>query len=111
MLDVDNGAVLTGALEHASTSAHKARGLLGRGEYPEGNALLLEGCSSIHMFFMKFPIDVLFVDDRLQVLRIVEGLRPWRWASCPRAHATVELPALTVRRLGIEVGHRLEIRK
>ncbi len=111
LVNLDNGAVISCTMEEARAFWVRMRGLLGRTEFPSGSALLIADCSSIHMFFMKFPIDVLFVDDRLRVLRIVPDLPVWRWASCPRACSTVELPAGTAGRLGIQVGHRLEIRE
>lgn len=111
LIDIELGVVISENLERASSWRSKAIGLLGRKEYPVGNALLLEGCSSIHMFFMKFAIDVLFVDEQLKVLKVVEELRPWSTADGPGAHSTIELPAGTARRLGIRAEHRLEIRK
>ncbi len=111
LVDLDTGTVISHNMEWARSQAELTRGLLGRSEYPEGNALLLERCSSIHMFFMKFAIDVLFVDPELRVLKVVEVLKPWRMAACLKAHSTIELPAGTVRRCGIQVGHRFEVRK
>lgn len=111
LIDLDAGVVISENLEVASSWTRKAVGLLGRREYPAGNALLLEGCPSIHMFFMRFAIDVLFVDERLKVLKVVEELLPWSTAAGPGARSTIELPAGTSRRLGIRVEHQLEIRK
>lgn len=111
LVNLDNGVTISENLEVASSWAHRARGLLGRSSYPEGSALLLGDCGSIHMFFMKFAIDVLFVDASMTVIKVVESLRPWSTAGARGASSTVELPVGSVRRLGIQAGHRLAVRQ
>jgi uncharacterized membrane protein (UPF0127 family) len=59
------------------------------------------------MFFMRFAIDVVFVDRNLVVKKVVDALRPWRMASCRGARAAVELPAGEAARRGITVGEQL----
>jgi len=61
-------------------------------------ALLLERCHAIHTCGMRFAIDVEFLDERGEVLRRVEGLRPWRAASCRAAAAVIERPVSDRRR-------------
>ena len=56
-------------------------GLLGRRELPDGEGILLRPASSIHMAFMRFPIDAVFLARDLTVLRVVRDLAPWRMAS------------------------------
>ena len=87
----------------------RMRGLLGRSELPVGEGILLRPASSIHMFFMRFPIDAVFLARDLTVLRVVPGLAPWRMASRRRAHAVLELPAGTCARRGVREGERLEL--
>lgn len=83
------------------------RGLLGLDSLPQGEGTLLRPASSVHTFFMRFPIDVVFLDTDLSVLRIVPGLDPWRIAVRWRAAAVLELPAGETERCGIMVGDRL----
>jgi uncharacterized membrane protein (UPF0127 family) len=93
----------------ADTPLSRMRGLLGRSELEEGEGLLLRPTNSVHMFFMRFPIDVVFLDRELAVRKIVERLRPWRMAGCRGARAALELPAGTAGRTGITVGERLSL--
>jgi uncharacterized protein len=85
----------------------RMRGLLGRRELPSEEGILLRPASSVHTWFMRFPIDVVFLDDDLSVLRVVPRLGPWRLAARRRAAAVLELAAGESERRGIEVGHRL----
>src|SRR4051812_38799906 len=69
-------------------------GLMGRKRIATDEALLFPRCNSIHTFFMRFPIDIVFVGADGTVVDVVEGLRPWRLLM-PRAKAkhTVEIAA------------------
>lgn len=87
----------------------RMRGLLGRRDLPSGEGLLLRPAPSIHTAFMRFPIDALFLDKDLRVLRIVERLAPWRAASQRRARAVLELRAGEAARVGVRVGDRLRL--
>jgi hypothetical protein len=83
------------------------RGLLGRDALADDGGMLFTRTGSIHTFFMRFPIDAVFCDRELRVLKVVRGLRPWRTASSRRAKVVVELPAGTA---AIEPGDQLVIR-
>lgn len=87
----------------------KARnaGLLGRESLPADTAIVLAPCSGVHTWFMRFPIDVLFVDRGGCVLALRRSLAPWRLALRPGAFAVLELPAGSAAR--IEVGHELRL--
>jgi len=83
-------------------------GLMGRRSLAEGEALWLKPCTSVHMFFMRFPIDVVFLDRQDRVVRIVPGLKPWRMALGGRgAHSALELSAGAAQVAGVEVGDTL----
>lgn len=85
----------------------RMRGLLGRDSLPAGEGLLLQPAPSIHTAFMRFPIDVIFLDRNLQVVKLVETLSPWRMTSARRAHAALELPAGEAVMRGVEIGDSL----
>jgi uncharacterized membrane protein (UPF0127 family) len=85
----------------------RMRGLLGRRELPAGEGLLIRPAPSVHTFFMRFPIDVVFLNRDGEVLKVCEDVRPWRAAAARRAHSTLELAAGEARRRGIAVGQRL----
>jgi hypothetical protein len=75
-----------------------------------GDGLVFRRCSMIHTWFMRFAIDVLFVDQQGRVLRIVDTLAPFRFASGGwRTVTTIELPAGTLRHAGILVGDRVRL--
>ena len=87
----------------------RMRGLLGRSELPRGEGLLLTPAPSIHTAFMRFEIDMLFLDRELHVLRIAPRLRPWRAAAKRRARSVLELACGEAERLGVQVGDQLAI--
>ena len=80
----------------ARSAFARAKGLLGRSGLQRGEGLLLLREPSIHTFFMRFPIDVVFFDSEFVVLKVVPGLRPWRVASRRGAYGVLELPAGSV---------------
>ena len=103
-----SGAVLARRVERALTIAARLRGLLGRGALPEGDALAIEPCTSLHTFFMRFPIDAVFLSREGRVIRAISDLRPWRATRIyPRAALAVELPAGTLARTGTLEGDTL----
>ena len=85
------------------------RGLLGRSSLEYGEALLLRPAGSIHTAFMRFPIDAVFLDADMRVLRIEPNLRPWRIAAQRGARAVVELPAGAAETMGLAVGLTLGV--
>lgn len=102
--------VVTPYLEQADTMWRRMKGLLGRGGLAPGEGLWIVPCNSIHMFFMRFPIDAVFLDDRNQVVRVFEDLRPWHMARGGKFAKTVlELPQGKAAFYNIRVGDRLTI--
>ena len=87
----------------------RMRGLLGRSTLPSGEGLLLKPAGSVHTFFMRFPIDAVFLDRRLVVVGIADGVEPWRAASRRGAKAVLELPAGESSRRGLEIGDQLSL--
>ncbi len=104
-LETSDGNPIAENLEVAATVWSRFVGLMFRRELPAGRGLLIRPCSSIHMFFMRFPLDVLFVDGEGRVVRVLDSIRPWR-ASMPvrGARAAIELPAGTASRYGVVAG-------
>ena len=91
----------------AATPFTRMRGLLGRSSLPSGEGILLRPAASVHTFFMRFSIDVVFLDDELRVVAIAADLRPWRAVGKRGARVVVELPAGECERRGLEVGDQL----
>ena len=90
-----NGRLLATSLETAFDSKSRNRGLLGRDRLQEGAALILAPCSSVHTFFMRFAIDVLFAARDGRLVKAHHAVRPWRVALGLGAFAAIELPAGT----------------
>ena len=84
-------------------------GLMFRPDIHEDEALIFYNAPSIHMFFMRFPIDVLFLDSNKRIIRICDMLRPWKAVYCPPAHITIELPAQRAAEKSLKVGDNLEL--
>jgi uncharacterized protein len=103
----EGGAVVCERCVVADRMLPRLRGLLGRDALPDGEGILLRPASSVHTAFMRFPIDIVFVDRELVVLKVVPELPPWRTAGRRRARATLELPAGEAARRGVEVGTQL----
>jgi uncharacterized protein len=84
----------------------RARGLLFRPPLVADQALLLRPCRAVHTFFMRYAIDIVFLNRRAEVIKLVEALRPWRIVYEPRAYAVLELQKWQARRHGFRVGAR-----
>ena len=101
------GLALASSIESAFDSATRRRGLLGRDALDPDAALVLAPCSGIHTFFMRFPIDVLFVRRDGVVAKVCGSMKPWRIAIAFGALAVIELRAGAAA--GIERGDVLTI--
>jgi uncharacterized membrane protein (UPF0127 family) len=100
----DDGTVVCERCLLAETPLARLRGLLGRSGLSSGEGLLLQPAGSVHTAFMKFTIDVVFLDRDLRVLKIVPELVPWRTAGCRGSRAVLELPAGEASRCGLREG-------
>ena len=108
--NVTRGRTLVSAGAVADNPWTRLRGLIGRSGLAPGEGLLIVPCNSIHMFFMRFAIDVLYVDRAHQVVGLHHALAPWRVGRMYRqAHFVVELPAGTLRATGTEVGDQIQV--
>jgi len=102
-----DGAIVCERCVVADTMFARMRGLLGRRELPPGDGMLIRPAPSVQTFFMRFPIDVVFLSRDGDVLKVCEGVRPWRAAAARRAHSTLELAAGEASRRGVAAGQRL----
>jgi uncharacterized membrane protein (UPF0127 family) len=95
-------------LKLANTLRDRVSGLLTYKDLPPGNALMLKPCNSIHSFFMRFAIDVVFIDRQNRVVRTITQFKPWRISGiCFSAHACIELPAGTIQSTCLSIGDTL----
>jgi hypothetical protein len=102
-----DGEVLLERCWMADRPWSRMRGLLGRDGLEQGEGLLLKPCGSVHTLFMRFPIDVVFLDRELFVVAVRPEVRPWRTAGARGAKVALELAAGEAARLRIAPGMRL----
>jgi uncharacterized protein len=103
----ESGKLVCERCEIPESSFGRMRGLLGRDGLDPGDGMLIDRAGSVHMFFMRFPIDVVFLSRDRTVVRVKHRLAPWRVAGARRAVASLELPAGRAAEVGVEKGHRL----
>ena len=103
----EDGRIVCESCTVADTTLRRLRGLLGRGSLRQGEGIVLRPAWSIHTAFMRFPIDVIFLDENLEVVRIDADVRSWKALSHRGAREVVELPAGECKRRGLEVGNRV----
>lgn len=104
-----DGRVVCEQLLVAARPLRRMRGLLGRSSLPRGEGILLRPAGSVHTFFMRFPIDVVFLDGEDRVVGIEAAVPPWRTAGRRGAKAVVELASGECERRGLAVGDALAV--
>lgn len=102
--------ILADPLEIAKTPWARAKGLLGRSSLPGNTALWIESCNSIHTWFMKFPIDVIYVNGKREVVKIVTHISPWHFSYAWGADAAIEWAAGSLEKWDIQLNDKLILR-
>jgi uncharacterized membrane protein (UPF0127 family) len=95
----------------ADTSEKRRTGLLKHERLNPGEGLWIVPCESVHTFFMKFPIDLLYLDKQKKVRKIRHAVPAWRLSMCLSAHSIIELPAGTLEKSGTQVGDEMVVEK
>jgi uncharacterized protein len=110
LLHPRSGRVLAERLAVPRSFVGRGWGLMFKQALEPGLGMWIVPCSGIHMFFMNFPIDAVFLDRERRVVRVCPNLKPWRIVPIVYgAHSVLELPANTVGGLGLERGEPLSI--
>ena len=109
VLNVTRDTVLATRLEAATSSAARRKGLLGHDHLLPGEGLWIVPCESVHTFFMRFPIDLIYLDRRNRIRKLRNAVGPWRLSACLSAHSILELPAGTIRQTRTARGDIVEI--
>ncbi len=102
---------LGSAIDLADTSAKRRTGLLKHTGLAPGEGLWIVPCESVHTFFMKFAIDLVYLDRAHKVRKVCHSVEPWRMSICLSAHSIIELPAGSVRGTQTVAGDELDIEK
>ena len=105
------GRMLADRADIADTSAKRRKGLLKHTGLASGEGLWIVPCEGVHTFFMKFTIDVVFLNKKRQVVKIRPNMGKRRIALNLRAHSVLELPAGTLDETGTRPGDQLELEK
>jgi uncharacterized membrane protein (UPF0127 family) len=104
-----SGRVVVSRLEAAFDSATRKKGLLGRDRLEPGGGLVIAPCGGVHTFFMRFPIDVVFVARDGRVVKVRPAVKPWRLALAVTAFCVIEIPAHAAADAETHAGDRLEL--
>ena len=108
-VSTQDGRIVADRVVEARSFMARLKGWMFRDPPELSEALFIPGCASVHTFFVRFPMDLLFLDRDSRVLSIREDTPPWRLAGHPGADSTLELAAGRTRALGIRPGHTLRI--
>jgi uncharacterized membrane protein (UPF0127 family) len=109
LINARSGQATATTVEIAETRRSRNRGLLGRDDLDASTAFVLSPCCSIHTAFMRFAIDVMFLDACGQVVRVVHGLGPWRIAVAIRARSVIEFRGGSLAGRDVRIGDRFYV--
>ena len=105
--NLTRNTVLGDAIDIADTSEKRTTGLLKHTELRPGEGLWIVPCEGVHTFFMRFPLDLVFIDRKHVVRKTVGNVPPWRISLCLPAHSILELPVGTIQSAGTQKGDQL----
>jgi uncharacterized membrane protein (UPF0127 family) len=100
--------VLGTSIEVANHGATRRKGLLGRSGLPPGEGIWIVPCESVHTFWMKFPIDIVYLDRDKKVKKVRSDVAPWRLSACLSAHSVLEFASGTIHSTQTRPGDCLE---
>ena len=111
VFNVSKAIIIAEQAKLASSLGQRLKGLLGCNSLSDNEAMILKPCNSIHTFFMRFPIDVLFLDRNMRIIRVIENMQPFRmchivWGS----KLTIELPAGKISQTNTQLSDTIEFK-
>jgi uncharacterized protein len=107
--NVSRGNIVADSLDVADTFLKSLIGLMGRSSLRRGQGLWIRPCQSIHTFWMRFPIDVLFLDHEGIIVHLIESMKPFRISKhILKARSVLELPAFSIQGTDTQLGDRIE---
>ena len=109
VLNLTRGTTLATRLEAAHTGPTRRKGLLGRDGLEQGGGLWISPCESVHTYFMRVPIDLVYLDRKNRIRKVRHSVGAWRLSACFSAHSILELPAGAAREARTEPGDTVEI--
>ena len=100
--------VLATCMEVADSASKRKKGLLGREGLAPGGGMWIVPCEAVHTFWMRFSLDLVYLDRKKQVRKLSSEVPPWRLSGCLLAHSVLELPPGTIRDTQTQPGDTLE---
>ena len=104
------GQVIAARALMASAPWTRMKGLLGKKSLPADEAIILKPASSIHTLFMRFALDIIYLDREERIVKLVPNLVPYRFSSAKGAHSTIEMASGATNGLDLQVGDQLALR-
>ena len=108
VFNITRQTLLASSVDVASSSSERRKGLLGRDSLAPREGLWIVPCESIHTFFMKFSIDIIYLDRSMRVRKVRSNVPPWRLSACPTAHSVIELASGSIKASQTKPGDQLE---
>lgn len=106
-----SGQVIAENILYANSMYKRFIGLMGKNEINHNEGVFLTPCNSIHMMFMKFPLDIIFLDRKNKVIHITENIKPWQISRIVfKAQSVLEVMAGKARETDLQVGDKIEIK-
>ena len=103
-----NGEIICSKMKIAESFTERLKGLMFSEELPECDGFLINPCRSIHTFFMLYAIDVVFINKRLQVVKVIKNIKPWNITAIYfRADRVLEMKSGMLKD-NLQAGDQLE---
>ena len=112
IINISRQTLIASQVQIADTVFSRLAGLLPRSSLAEQEALIITDCRAIHMIFMRFAIDAIFIGRDQRVVGVVKGIRPYRFSPYfIKASYVIESPEGTVERTGTQKGDKIKVEK
>ena len=108
IVNLTRNTELASSAEVADSAMARNKGLLGRSGLEPGGGLWIVPCQSVHTFFMKFAIDLVYIGKDKKVKKVRSSVHPWRTSACFSAHSIIELPAGVIQNTHTARGDQLQ---
>jgi hypothetical protein len=109
IVNLTRNTVIASNVKITQNSLQRVKGLLGTKNFPQGEALIITHCQSIHMFFMNFPIDVIFCDGQNKAIGLCENIKPFSLSPVFfKASYAIELPSGSIAASKTQLGDQIE---
>ncbi len=109
ILNLTRQVEIADRVQLAGDGHSRRKGLLGRESLARGEGLWIVPCEAVHTFWMRFPIDLAYLDRKHRVVKVCSHVGPWRLSACLRAHSVIELAAGTLGKTGTTQGDSLQL--